>query len=143
MIADLSLIDTDILSYILKRLEPAYTRSQVYLQDHQKFAISSLTYYECVRGYKAVKATRRLQVFYEFLELTEMLELDQRVLDQAVDVYAELRPRGIFPGELDVLIGTTALVHGLPIITNNIDHYQPLHDYFGLTLDNWMEDISP
>lgn len=142
MSANWSLIDTDILSYILKRREPAYSRSQAYLRDYQKFAISSLTYYECLRGYKAVGATRRLQVFYEFLELIEMIELDQQIFEQAADIYATLRPKGIFPGEFDALIGATALVHGVPVITNNTDHFQPIHDEFGLSIDNWMEEVS-
>jgi predicted nucleic acid-binding protein len=139
MIDSIYLIDTDTLSYILKRLEPAYSNSQAYLHDQTKFGISSITYYECVRGYKAVNATRRLQVFYEFLDLVEVFEVDQDVLDQAADMYATLRPRGIFPGEFDALIGATALVHHLPCVTNNTAHYQRFHDHFGLEIHNWME----
>jgi len=140
MNAELSLIDTDILSYILKDIEPVYSQSQTYLEKYGKFAISSLTYYECIRGYKTVGATRRLQVFQEFLELTEILEVDQQILDQAADIYAELRPRGVFPGEIDNLIGATALVHDLCLVTNNMAHYLPIHKFFGLRLDNWMND---
>jgi hypothetical protein len=73
MTGELCLIDTDILSYILKRLEPAYQQSCQYLKKHKKFTISCLTYYECFRGYKAVSATKRMQVFKEFLDLTEVL----------------------------------------------------------------------
>jgi len=140
MTANIFLIDTDTLSYILKRREPVYTRSQAYLRTHRKFAISSITYYECVRGYKAVNATRRLQIFYEFLDVIDVLDVDQQVLDQAATIYAELRPRGLFPGELDTLIGATALVHHLPCVTNNTEHYQRFHDYFGLEVYNWMDN---
>lgn len=143
MTDNIFLIDTDTLSYILKRREPVYARSQAYLRTHRKYAISSITYYECVRGYKAVNATRRLQIFYEFLDVVDVLDLDQQVLDQAADIYAELRPRGLFPGELDTLIGATALVHHLPCVTNNTDHYQRFHDYFGLEVYNWMDSPPP
>ncbi len=44
MIDNIYLIDTDTLSYILKRLEPAYSNSQAYLHNHAKFGISSITY---------------------------------------------------------------------------------------------------
>lgn len=71
----LCLIDTDILSNILKRQEPAYQRSREYLKERTKFTISCLTYYECHRGYKAVEATKRLQVFQELLNITEVLYL--------------------------------------------------------------------
>ena len=141
MTANIFLIDTDTLSYILKRREPVYARSQAYLRTHRKFAISSITYYECVRGYKAVNATRRLQIFYEFLDVVEVLDVDQQVLDQAAEMYAKLRPRGLFPGELDTLIGATALVHQLPCVTNNTEHYQRFHDFFGLEVYNWMDSM--
>ena len=41
--------------------------------------------------------------------------------------------------EFDTLIGATALVHHLPCVTNNIDHYQRFHEYFGLEIHNWMD----
>ncbi len=47
------LIDTDILSYILKRKENVYGNALQYLETHRKFTISCITYYECFRGYKA------------------------------------------------------------------------------------------
>ncbi|MEM7539836.1 MAG: hypothetical protein AAF639_47210 [Chloroflexota bacterium] len=66
MTEELSLIDTDILSYILKKMQPAYSQSQRYLQTYKQIKISSLTYYESLRGYKASGATRRMQIFEKF-----------------------------------------------------------------------------
>jgi predicted nucleic acid-binding protein len=85
------LIDTDILIYILKRKEPAYQRSREHLAQHKKFTMSCLTYYECLRGYKAIGATKRLQVFRELLDITEVLYLDQTILDKAGEIYGVLR----------------------------------------------------
>ena len=82
-------------------------------------------------------------MFYEFLDFVDVLDVDQQALDQAANMYAELRPRGLFPGELDTLIGATALVHRLPCVTNNTDHYQRFHDYFGLDVYNWMDSTPP
>jgi predicted nucleic acid-binding protein len=91
MTGELCLIDTDVLSYILKHLEPAYQQSSEYLKKHKKFTISCLTYYECFRGYKAVSSTKRMQVFKEFLDLTEVLYLDQGILDKAGEIYSVLK----------------------------------------------------
>ena len=91
MTEGLCLTDTDIFSYILKRLEPAYQQCREYLKNHNKFTISCLTYYECLRGYKAVRATKRLEIFKEFLNLTEVLYLDQEILDKAGEIYSMLK----------------------------------------------------
>lgn len=126
----LCLIDTDIFSYILKRMEPAYYHSREYLRQHRRFIISCLTCYECSRGYKAVEATKRLQVFKKYLMLTDVLYLDQPILDKAAEIYRVLKPKGIFPGEFDVLIGATALIHKMGVVTNNEDHYEGMKRHF-------------
>lgn len=135
----LCLIDTDIFSYILKRMEPAYHRSREYLRQHRHFTTSCLTYYECFRGYKAVGATKRLQVFEEYLMLTDVLYLDQPILDKAAEIYGVLKPKGIFPGEFDVLIGATALTHKMVVVTNNENHYEGMKRHFSLDVRNWMK----
>lgn len=139
MAEELCLIDTDILSYILKRQEPAYKKSCEYLKQHEKFIISCLTYYECFRGYKAVGATRRLQVFQELLNLTEVLYFEQEILDKAGEIYSVLKNKGLLPGEFDILIGATAIVHDLVLITNNEKHYKPMREHFSLKIKNWMK----
>jgi len=67
MTVELCLIDTDILSYILKGIEPAYQQSQVYFKKQKRFTISCMTYYECFRGYHAVGATKHLRLFEDIL----------------------------------------------------------------------------
>jgi len=133
----LCLIDTDILSYILKRRENVYHNASEYLKTHKKFTISCITYYECLRGYKAVSALKRLRVFHEFLNITNILYLDQPVLEKAGEIYAFLKQRGKIPGEFDILIGATAISHNLILITNNERHYRLLEEHFSLKLDNW------
>jgi tRNA(fMet)-specific endonuclease VapC len=113
------LIDTDILSYILKKQEPVYKHSLKYLKRNKGLTISCITYYECFRGYKAIGATRRLEVFKELLRCTEVFYLDQGILDKAGEIYGILKSKGSLPGEFDILIGATALVHDVILITNN------------------------
>jgi tRNA(fMet)-specific endonuclease VapC len=132
------LIDTDILIYILKRKEPAYQRSREHLEQHKKFTMSCLTYYECLRGYKAIGATKRLQVFRELLNITEVLYLDQTILDKAGEIYGVLKKEGLLPGEFDMLIGATAIVHDFTLITNNEKHYRRMQEHFPLKIKNWM-----
>jgi tRNA(fMet)-specific endonuclease VapC len=141
MIAEpLSLIDTDILSYVLKRKEPVYQNSIKYLKKFSRFKISCITYYECLRGYKAVGATKRLEVFQKLLQITDVIYLDKPILDKAGEIYGVLKTKGLLKGEFDLLIGTTAIVNQMKIVTNNEKHYQPLKDYFNLEVKNWMKE---
>ncbi|GAK57619.1 PilT protein domain protein [Candidatus Vecturithrix granuli] len=133
----LCLIDTDVLSYILKRREPFYQRSRDYLARYERFTISCLTYYECLRGYKAVNAIRRLQVFHELLQITDVLYLEQSILEKSAEIYSVLKPKGELPGEFDLIIGATALTHNMSIVTNNILHYQTIQGYFPLHITDW------
>jgi predicted nucleic acid-binding protein len=135
----LCLIDTDVLSYILKRREPFYQRSQGYLRQYERLTISCLTYYECLRGYQAVNATGRLQVFQELLQISDVLYLDQGILDISAEIYAVLKPKGELPGEFDLIIGATALFYNMSIVTNNITHYQAIKRYFPLDIEDWMK----
>ena len=133
----LCLIDTDILSYILKRKDNAYKNASEYLKIHKKFTISCITYYECFRGYKAVNASKRLQIFHEFLNITSILYLDQAILEKASEIYGMLKKKGELPGEFDILIGATAISHNLTLVTNNERHYRHLKQSFSLKLINW------
>lgn len=140
MTEELCLIDTDILIYLLKRKEPAYERSLEHLMQHKRFTLSCLSYYECLRGYKAVGATKRLQLFQEILKITDVLYLDQEIMDKAGEIYGVLKREGLLPGEFDLLIGATAVVHDLKIITNNEKHYRRIQKHFPLRIDNWMKE---
>lgn len=133
----LSLIDSDILSYILKRKDGVYKHAREYLEIHKKLTISCITYYEILRGYKAVNASRRLQIFYELMKITNIIYLYQSILEKASEIYGIMKQKGKIPGELDILIGATAIRHNLILITNNERHYQPLEQCFSLKLGNW------
>lgn len=140
MTADLCLIDTDTLSYILKRIEPAYQQSRKYLEENKKFSISCITYYECQRGYKAVGATKRLEVFIKLLDITEVIYLDGEILDKASEIYGLLKKEGLLPGEFDILIAATALVQNLNIVTNNEKHFKVIKNHFPLKIKNWLTE---
>jgi predicted nucleic acid-binding protein len=141
MTEELCLIDTDILINILKRREPAYQQSLEYLKQHKKFSISCLTYYECLRGYQAIGATRRLKVFRKLLNITEVLYLDQAILDKAGEIYGVLRKKGLLPGEFDILIAATALIQDFTLSTNNEKHYEKMQEHFPLRINNWLKEI--
>jgi len=139
MTAGLCLIDTDILSYILKDIEPVCSHCRKYIKDKGRFTISALTYYECIRGYHAVGATKRLEVFKSLLDITDVIYPNQEIFEKAAELYGVLRKKGILPGEFDILIAATAIVGGFILVTNNEKHYKSISNYFPLKIKNWMK----
>ena len=135
----LCLIDTDIFSYMLKKIEPAYSRSLEYLQQASVFSMSCLTYYELLRGYTSITATAKLALLEKQLKITQVIYLDKTILNKASHVYAQLKQKGQLTGGLDLLIGATALVKGMKLVTNNEAHYQRLMEHFQLDITNWMK----
>ncbi len=53
------LLDTDILSAIMRREPVAVAHTQQYLAAHSQFTTSILTRYEILRGLKAIDAEKR------------------------------------------------------------------------------------
>ncbi|HEY2290431.1 MAG TPA: type II toxin-antitoxin system VapC family toxin [Thermoanaerobaculia bacterium] len=93
-----ALLDTDILSEVIKRQDVNVQRhAQVYLADHGLFQFSIITRYEILRGLKAKNA------------IQQALAFDRQ---------------GAIIGDADILIAATALVHDLTLVTGNLDHFR-------------------
>lgn len=61
-----AIIDTDILSLLMRKNPQAVMRAQEYLAEHQQFTISIITQYEIMRGLKAKGAQTQLLAFNRF-----------------------------------------------------------------------------
>ncbi len=128
------LLDTDILSALMRQ-DPAVTaKAQGYLVAHQRFTISIITRYEVVRGLKAKGATKRAKDFERFCASSEVLPLTEAVIMKAAEIYANLYKRGELIGDADILIAATALVNGFGVTTNNERHFKRIA---GLHVENW------
>lgn len=130
-----TLLDTDILSAILRGHSPAISRSQAYLADHGRLTFSIITRYEMRRGLLASGATIRLLVFERLCAQSEILPLTDHVVDQASLVYADLYQRGMIIGDADILIAATAMIFGCHLATNNLAHFSRIAN---LTIDQWI-----
>jgi predicted nucleic acid-binding protein len=49
--------------------------------------------------------------------------VDDRIAQQAGTLLREIRARGMTSGIADAIIATTALQFGIPLLTNNVEHY--------------------
>lgn len=130
-----ALLDTDILSAVLRGTPVVAARSREYLGEHRTFALSIITRYEILRGLKAKDAAAQVQAFDRFCETCLVLPLTDEIVVRAAEIYATLRKRGEPTGDADILIAATALTHGFGVVTNNESHFRRIE---GLQVDNWL-----
>ena len=113
------MIDTDVLIDVEKG-RSSLPRAQLF--------ISWVSLYEFLRGRRDFsEAKRRLEKVFT------VLILNNEVVEKSVEIYRELKSNGLLIDDRDLLIGATAIVFDLPLLTKNKSHYERLLD-FGLKL---------
>jgi tRNA(fMet)-specific endonuclease VapC len=131
-----ALLDTDILSAVL-RADPKITpTAREYLAEHGAFSFSIITRYEILRGLKAKGATAQLRSFDRLCDVSVILPLTDEIVVRAADIFAMLKQRGLPTGDADILIAASALTHGLAVVTNNEEHFRRIP---GLQVANWLK----
>lgn len=130
------LIDTDVLSAILRRQPTVIQRVRAYLEAHNRLSFSVITRYEVLRGLKAKNAERQQSAFERFCAASSILYLTEEVIVKAADIYADLYQRGELIGDADILIAATAVTAGYSLATNNERHFSRVAD---LRVENWLE----
>ena len=130
-----TLLDTDVLSGLMRKSPPALRRARSYLADHHQFTISLVSRFEVLRGLKAKGATAQLAAFDAFCGTNEVLPITDGVVLRAADIYADLHARGQLIPDADILIAATAIENALVLATNNVDDFRRIA---GLQIDNWL-----
>ena len=74
-------------------------------------------------------------VLNNFLELVEILGLDDETCRIFGQVRGRLRAQGALVGDKDTLIGATALRHGLILLSNNRRHFERMQDIDIISVD--------
>lgn len=129
------LLDTDVVSLLLRSQPNVSKKAREYTAIRGKLFISIITRFEIIRGLKVKDGTAQLAKFERFCDRNEVLPLTEAMVMQAADIYADLYRRGTLIGDADILIAATALVHDLAVITNNGAHFRRIT---GLQVDNWL-----
>lgn len=129
-------LDTDILSTIMRQNPVVIPKARAYLAKHGQFTFSIITRYEILRGLKAKGANKQTMLFDNFCARNTILPLTDEAVVKATEIYADLRGRGVLIGDADILIAASALVRGLGVVTNNENHFQRIRD---LQVQNWLK----
>jgi tRNA(fMet)-specific endonuclease VapC len=132
---DIALIDTDILSEVLKKKDSqVLATAQAYLGQHQRLAFSAVTVYEILRGMRAKNAVRQLHDFLRTVSTSDVLPVSVPVLIRAADLWADAVNGGHPRDDADLIIAATAIEAGRVLVTGNTNHFAWIS---GLALSDW------
>ena len=129
------LLDTDICSAHLKR--PAGL-SHRFVQHAGRLHISSVVLGELYAWAYRRQSPQPLldQIRSQLLIDVSVLDFDQSCAEEFGRVRAQMLQRGITVSRSDVMIGSTALVHNLTLVTHNTRDFQSIP---GLRLNDWLQ----
>ncbi len=124
------LIDSDVVADYLKGIPEQVHWINALIPGG--IAVSIITYGEIYDGIDGSRDPKTAEhVFRQFLRLADVLPLNQSVMRRFASVRRDLRSRGLLIGDMDMLIGATALHHRLTLVTRNRRHFDRIP---GLTL---------
>ncbi|MBW4570271.1 MAG: type II toxin-antitoxin system VapC family toxin [Tolypothrix carrinoi HA7290-LM1] len=136
---DKVLLDTDILSESLKRIDRrVVSRATAYLGVFGHYTISTITVLEIVKGWHKRQREDRIQQFFAQIAAAEVLTLQLTDAELAGRIYADLERTGQPIGLADSMIAAIASQNNLTLVTGNLPHYQRIQSFgYSLKLDNW------
>jgi len=126
--------DTNIITAWLKLNENVMEKVEAVACDGNKIFISSISYYETKRGLLATFATTKMERFERLLQKYDLIGIDN-VLDEASEIYANLKRRGELLPDADIFIAAIAKAYDLILVTND-KHFERIE---GLKQENWLK----
>lgn len=134
---DSALIDTDILSEVLKAKNAIVLQhAGAYLAQHGRLSFSAMTLYEMLRGFRAAGAVRQLNSFTQLSESSEVIPVATATLDRAASLWADAHRKGYPRNDADLIIAATALEANRVLVTGNIGHFTWIQQ---LRVEDWRQ----
>lgn len=117
------LVDTDWVADYLKGRPRQVQVLDALAEDG--LAISIITYGEIHEGIVyGTNAEHHARIFRQFLRGVDVLGLNRQIMQHFAHIRGDLRRQGLLIGDLDILIGATAVQYDLTLFTRNVAHFQ-------------------
>lgn len=129
-------LDTNAVSDIIRAQQPVIKKMLEADANGSKIYISSVVYYETVRGLRAPQYARRLNEFYRLYSSFPHLYLDRHsmeTIEKAAEIYDQLR-HGQNVEDSDIFVAAIAIVNDCVLVTANEKHFCRIE---GLRYVNW------
>ncbi|RKY85563.1 VapC toxin family PIN domain ribonuclease [candidate division KSB1 bacterium] len=129
-------IDTNIITAVLKGKEKVKRKIQGLIFEGNKIFINCISYYEIKRGLLAVKAKSQLKRFEKLCEKLGLILLDNPVIfDEASEIYADLKQKGKLINDADILIAAITKSNNHILVSDDTD-FERIE---GLKIENWLK----
>jgi predicted nucleic acid-binding protein len=131
------LLDTNVLSEVIKRRPEPGVLDRLRAVPARDLSTSSVCVAELRYGAVRHPSGARLweRIASEILSSVRVLAVGEAEAIRAGDLLAILESRGLPVGIEDVLIGATALVGNLTVVTRNVRHFERMP---GLGVESWL-----
>lgn len=133
------LLDTDIISHVLRRSPPLHLIARIAATPPEAQFTSAITLGELYYGvYRLGQGASGLLGRLDQLLADErvVLPFDMAAARRYGELRAALERHGTPIGDADVRIAAIALDRGLTVVTGNVRHFQRVP---GLVVENWLE----
>ena len=129
------LLDTNIITALLKKNEKVNRELDKISSQEQEVFISCITFYEIKRGLLYAKATRQISEFEQQCKKYKVVLLnDLQIIEKAAEIHADLKRKGTPIQDADILIAATAIVKGLILVSNDSDMLRVVD----VTVEDWL-----
>ena len=129
------LLDTNVVSAILKKNQMVRQKLASLSVKYQTAYISGITYYEVKRGLIASNATTKLSEFNILCQDYPVLFWnDIAILEKAAEIHAYLKKRGMRLEDADIFIAAIAIVRELVLVSHDSDMLRVPE----LTVEDWL-----
>jgi predicted nucleic acid-binding protein len=130
-------LDTCTISLLFRDNISVGNKFHIKLENKDLICVPPIAYYETIRGFMAVNAQRKLNVFEEFYNSCYFPDvIERQYMRTCADLYVECKKAGRPMGENDLLIASWCLIVGAVLVTDNIKHFQHIDS---LKLENWKQ----
>lgn len=127
------LLDTDICSAFIKGSRQVWPKM---MQHSGQLYVSAVTAAELFAWILRANASpNRQQAVLDFFNDVTFLDINRDVSRKFGEIRAAQLDQGRFTPEMDLLIASTTLVHGLTLVTHNTREFTDVH---GLALEDWL-----
>jgi tRNA(fMet)-specific endonuclease VapC len=127
------LLDTDTCIYFLNREKSIVNKMNVIPVNDM--AISIITIAELQFGaFNSHKIAENMERIKYLRSIINTINLNTKITEEYAEIKSNLRKSGAPIDDFDILIGATAIVNNLMLVTNNVQHFSRIKN---ITIENW------
>jgi len=128
-------LDTNIVSYYLKGNKSIIERAADEEDNNNTIVIPPIVFFEIKRWLLTINSIKKLMLFETLCSKSGIDCINQKILETASAIFADLQKRGIVLGDNDILIAAYCIHHDFTLVTNNEQHFKHIAN---LRIVNWL-----